>query len=136
MGFLAMTRRRSRGRVATHDSTDPDFFFGDSRRKQNRRKDFQLCGQVRQAIAAALAAELEDPLLSELWVVQVEPAPSVSQLRVWVALAEGSPFAGSPELILARLARVEGVLRGEVAAAIHRKRVPTLSYAVWLPEVG
>lgn len=130
-----MTRRRSRDREVAQDSTDPDIFFGDSRRKQNRRKDFQLCGQVRQAITAALSAELDDPLLSELWVVQVEPAPTASQLRVWVALAEGSPLSASPELILARLARVEGVLRGEVAAAIHRKRVPTLSYAVWLPQV-
>jgi ribosome-binding factor A len=130
-----MTRRRSRGHEATHDSTDPDFFFDDSRRKQNRRKDFQLCGQVRQALTAALCAELDDPLLSELWVVQVEPAPTVSQLQVWVALAQGSPLSASPELILARLTRVEGVLRGEVAAAIHRKRVPTLRYAVWLPKV-
>ena len=131
-----MTRRHSRGQRATHDRTDPDFFFSDSKRKQNHRKDFQLCGQVQRAIATALSAELDDPLLSELWVVQVEPAPTASQLLVWVAAPHDSELTVSPEVILARLARVAGVLRAEVAAAIHRKRVPTLTYAVWQAGVG
>jgi len=46
------------------------------------------------------------------------------------------PDAMVGELILARLARVAGVLRAEVAAAIHRKRVPTLTYAVWHAELA
>jgi ribosome-binding factor A len=125
-----MSSRDSRGPEATHESVDPDVFFEESGRKRGRRKDFQLCAQVQEAIASALAAELEDPLLRELWVVRVEPAPTASQLLVWVALPPGSRERAGAESVLARLSKVEGLLRAEVASAIHRKRVPTLSYAV------
>jgi len=125
-----MSSRNSRGRRASHESVDPDVFFEESARKSSRRKDFQLCAQVQEAIASALAAELEDPLLRELWVVRVEPSPTASQLLVWVALPRGARTLADAETVLARLSKVEGLLRAEVASAIHRKRVPTLRYAV------
>lgn len=129
-----MTRRDPRGRRAAHDGIDPDVFFEESVRKSGRRKDFQLCAQVQEAIASALAAELGDPLLRELWVVRVEPAPTASQLLVWVALPPEARALADAEAVLARLSKVEGMLRAEVAGAIHRKRVPTLSYAVAAEE--
>jgi ribosome-binding factor A len=121
-----MTSRHSRGRDAAHDDTDPDSFFGESRSKQTRRKDRQLCGQVQRAVSSALGANFDDDVLNELWVVKVEPAPTVSRLMIWVAGPEGS----SAELILARLLGVAGALRAEVAATICRKQVPTLSFAI------
>jgi ribosome-binding factor A len=121
-----MTSRYSRGRGAAHEDTDPDSYFSESRSKRTRRKDRQLCGQVQRAISAALYANFEDEVLNELWVVKVEPAPAVSHLMIWVAGPRGS----SPELIMTRLLRVSAALRAEVAAAICRKQVPTLSFAI------
>ncbi len=121
-----MTSRHSRGRDAAHDDTDPDFFFSESTSRQTRRKDRQLCGQVQRAVSSALCANFSDEVLNELWVVKVEPAPTVSRLMIWVAGPRGS----NAELILARLMAVSGALRAEVAAAICRKQVPTLSFAI------
>lgn len=126
-----MGKRDSRRQRTAHDGTDPDIFFGESRRKQSTRKDRQLCGQVQQAIGLALAAELDDELLNELWVVRVEPAPTVSQLLVWVS----GPLGTRADEITQRLYAVAPVLRREVAASISRKRVPTLSFAVCEQEV-
>ena len=126
-----MTSRHSRGRDAAHDDDDDDdmdadSFFSESHGKQIRRKDRQLCGQVQRAVGSALGANFDDEVLNELWVVKVEPAPNVSRLMIWVAGPRGS----SAELILARLLGVSGALRAEVAAAICRKQVPTLSFAI------
>jgi ribosome-binding factor A len=126
-----MTRKHSRGLGderpdAAHDDTDPDSFFGESRSKQSRRKDRQLCGQVQRAVSSALSSSFDDEVLTDLWVVKVEPAPTVSRLMIWVAGPQGS----SAELILARLLGVAGALRAEVAQAICRKQVPTLSFAI------
>ncbi len=126
-----MTRRHSRGRVAAHDGTDPDLFFGRSRNKQSSRKDDQLCSQVRRALGEALAADFGDELLNSLWVVDVLPAPTAARLLVWVA---GPPGADA-QLILERVQRVAGALRTEVGAAIHRKLVPQLQFAVHVGEV-
>ena len=60
-------------------------------------------------------------------VVQVSPAPDASQLLVLVA----SAIAGDrpdPDAVLERLAAVAGRLRGEVAAAITRRRAPKLLF--------
>lgn len=121
-----MPKRPSRGRSAAHDRSDPDLFFGESKRKRDRRKEQQLCAQVQRALGEALGADFEDDVLNTLWVMRVEPAPTVSRLRVWVA---GPPDI-APDVVMARLSRVAGILRAEVAAAIARKRVPYLLYAV------
>jgi ribosome-binding factor A len=119
------TGRRPK-RTVTDTDTDPDLYFTESHRKRTQRKDRQLCGQVQRAIAAALGAEFHDALLQSLWVVKVEPAPTLARLLVWVCGPEDS----SPELIISRLDAVSGALRAEVAASIHRKQVPSLSFAV------
>ena len=133
--------RHSRGRRAAPDGSDPELFFfasetdsdsdsdSYSERRRHRRKDAQLCAQVQRAIDDALACELDDELLAGLWVVRVEPAPDVSLLRVWLARGpDRAPF--DVDDVLARLAAAHGVLRAEVAAAIHRKRVPALTFAL------
>ena len=126
-----MTRRHSRGRGPAHDRTDPDLFFGRSRSKQSSRKDDQLCSQVQQALSEALAADFDDELLNSLWVVDVVPAPTAARLLVWVA----GPPGVEAQLILERLHRASGALRAEVGAAIHRKLVPSLQFAVHAGDV-
>jgi ribosome-binding factor A len=125
-----MGKNPSRGQQAGHDRTDPDSFFGESTRKQDRRKDHQLCSQVQRALSEAFAADFGDEVLNSLWVVRVEPAPSASRLLVWVAAAPDV----HPELVMERLASVSGALRAEVASAITRKRVPHLTFALHLGE--
>lgn len=134
--------RHSRGRRAAPYCSDPELFFSDSDsesrsdRAKHARKDAQLCAQVQRAIEDALASELDDALLADLWVVRVEPAPDLSQLRVWIACSrEHAGDHAAPEQILARLAASSGVLRAEVAAVIHRKRVPGLTFALWREEL-
>ena len=126
-----MTRRHSRGRRAAQDSTDPDLFFGTSRNKQSSRKDDQLCSQVQLALSEALAADFGDELLNSLWVVDVVPAPTAARLLVWVA----APRGVAVQVVLERLQRVSGVLRTEVGAAINRKVVPHLQFAIYVGEV-
>jgi ribosome-binding factor A len=121
-----MTSRDSRGRRHAHDDTDPRTYFRSEDSRKFTRKDRQLCGQVQRALSSALGADFYDEVLQELWVVKVEPAPTASRLLVWVA----GPKGADTELILARLSGVAKALRAEVAQAIHRKQVPTLSFAI------
>src|SRR5262245_40752308 len=121
-----MSKNFRRGPEAAGRDAGMDAFFRKSRRKQIRRKERQLCEQVGRAVNDALCAELDDEVLNSLWVVKVEPAPTTARVLVWVAGPRGS----SAELILNRLATAVGVLRAEVAATIHRKQVPMLSFAL------
>lgn len=126
-----MTSGKSRGRRPAQrdpiDHDDTDTFFGESKhRKSSVRKDRQLCGQVRRALSSALGADFSDDVLQSLWIVDVEPAPTLSRLRVWVA----GPAGSDATLILQRVHAVAGVLRAEVAQAIHRKLVPALCFAI------
>ncbi len=88
-------------------------------------KALRLCGQVARAISLALAGEFDDEVLLSLTVVSVDPAPNASRLLVTVT-AE----SGDPDLILARLNGVRGILRAGVAATVCRKRAPELSFLV------
>jgi ribosome-binding factor A len=91
------------------------------------RKSLQLCGQVAEALHAAVAS-CADPVVQALTVVSVEPAPHTGRLRVVLA----APPDGSvtrPEADAA-LARAGGRMRAEVAAAIHRRYAPELVFDV------
>lgn len=126
-----MKKRFSRGREAAPD--DASVYFGDPGGGPQRadRKERQLCRQVQEAIGEALSA-LEDEVLSEVYVCAVEPAPDASRLAVILR----APASVPPDLAGERLARVSGYLRSEVAAAITRKRTPTLIFEVLPPEEG
>lgn len=94
---------------------------------KNDRKTQQLCRQVYRALAYAIPGDMADPLLQELTLEEVFPAPDASRLLVRL----GSPLpAVQVTRILEQLARVEGYLRAQVAAAITRKRAPELSFHV------
>jgi ribosome-binding factor A len=85
-----------------------------------------LCEQVAQTLAGALT-ESEEDVLRDLLVVEVLPAPDASHLMVTLALAPSAP-ARAPAEVLEHLQRHEPRLRGEVAAAIRRRRTPQLTY--------
>ncbi|HEV7558421.1 MAG TPA: hypothetical protein VGO00_23290, partial [Kofleriaceae bacterium] len=86
----------------------------------------QLCRQVFDAMTYALA-ELDDPLIDELVLESVVPAPSAA--RVLVTFVPTRDDLDS-DAALARLHDVAGELRQEVAAEVNRKRVPELVFRI------
>jgi len=89
-------------------------------------KDLQVCRQVADAVSWFLA-EVDDPVLTELTVVQVVPAPSAA--RVLVTLVPVGADV-DPDDALARLHAVTDDLRAEVAAEVHRRRAPELAFRI------
>lgn len=125
------TRRRMLdycGELQPEDGSDPRRAFAPSpnERKQGR-KARQLCRQVEAALGYVLAGG-GDAVLESLQVVSVTPAPNSSRLlvTVWADAAAD----GSRQEILDRLNRHAGRLRSEAAAAITRRRAPTLVFHV------
>jgi ribosome-binding factor A len=94
------------------------------------RKDLQLCKQVLRALTTA-AGTHPNPRLHDLEFVAVEPAPDASRLRCFVAARAGLPATRAEVLRLLQAAR--GHLTAEVAAAITRKRCPTLLFELAPP---
>jgi ribosome-binding factor A len=93
---------------------------------RRRRKDLQLCRQVLDALTYALA-ELDDPIIDELVLTSVVPAPSAARMQVTLSPArEGI----DRDEALARLHDITPELREEVAAEISRRRVPELIFRI------
>jgi ribosome-binding factor A len=104
--------------------------------KQDRghhgHKDLQVCRQVFDALSYALA-ELDDPVIDELVLVSVTPAPSAARVQVnFVPAHTGVDRSAA----LARLAVIAGQLREEVAAEVSRRRVPELAFHIGYPDVA
>jgi len=97
-------------------------------------KTMRLCRQVEETLSLALAGECGDEVLSDLVVESVVPAPDPSRLLVTVAPGPGAE-PRDPLVVLERLGRAKGFFRSEVAAVLHRKKVPDLAFRL-LPEVG
>src|SRR5262249_35734345 len=91
------------------------------------RKALQLCDQVAQTLGFVLVGECGDDLLRDLVVEAVVPAPNSAHLLVTVAMPADGP---DPARVLEHLQAAMGMLRSEVAAAIHRKKVPLLTFRV------
>jgi ribosome-binding factor A len=116
------------GELHEDDGIDPAEFYRQQSRppRGDARKVQQLCRQVAEALAMALAGNGDD-VLRDLRVVDVRPAPDSTQLLVLVAPAIGSAtFAASD--VLTRLNEAGGWLRSEAARAITRKRAPKLLF--------
>lgn len=100
--------------------------------KQDRKMK-QLCRQVQRTLSLAIGGELADPMLSELWVEDVWPAPDAGRLCVRLRVPQRGASVAE---IHRRLGAVEGFLRAEIARAITRKRAPQLSFElIWGTEV-
>jgi ribosome-binding factor A len=132
----SMSRRKSSrrqlqalcGEVHPDDGVDPrDLFRSPTNRKVTNRKTLQLCSQVADTLNLVLSGECADDVLQSLHVVAVQPAPNASQLLVVVSPSSAA-LDLDPLAVLERLARANGRLRSEVAAAIVRKRAPQLVF--------
>ncbi|MEM9067571.1 MAG: ribosome-binding factor A [Myxococcota bacterium] len=97
------------------------------RRGGSRRKDFQLCAQVREALNLALASSNEE-VLASAWVREVRPAPSIARLLAVVEVDEENTQGAQQALEVAK-----GYLRAEVAQAIHRRHTPDVVFCVVTP---
>lgn len=95
-------------------------------RGRHGHKDRQICRQVADAVAWYLA-DTDDPLLANLLVVQVDPAPSAARVLVTLAAAHG---AIDPVEVMSHLRVVADEVREEVAAEVHRRKAPELSFRV------
>ncbi len=120
-------QRLPTGSLRPQDETGT--LFDSNRSDRNERKTRQLCEQVHEALSFALAS-CRDPLVGECYVEQVEAWPSPRRLRVSVSAEAGA----NAELLLEALHRAGGYLRSEVSSHISRKRTPTLSFVVVVPE--
>ena len=115
--------------LGPEDGLDPRTFFRKPSGKVTNRKALQLCAQVARTLSTVLAGECEDDLLRDLLVESVCPAPDSMHLLVRVCLA-ASARAVDANQVLQHLHRAYGRLRTEIAATIHRKRVPELTFCV------
>jgi ribosome-binding factor A len=131
-----MSRRKSSrrqlqslcGEIHSDDGVDPrDLFRLPTNRKVTNRKTLQLCSQVADTLNLVLSGECADDVLQSLHVVAVKPAPNASQLLVVISTSSAA-LDLDPLVVLDHLARANGRLRSEVAAAIVRKRAPQLVF--------
>jgi ribosome-binding factor A len=127
--------RASCADVGPDDGLDPRTSFREGTARPANRKALQLCREVMRTLSYALAWELGDELLSTLLVEAVVPAPNSSRLLVTV-YQPPSPEAVPPEQVLACLHQYAGRLRASVAAAVHRRRVPELTFRLNMGRVA
>ena len=113
--------------VGPGDGLDPRHDHLQDGQKQPGRKALQLCGQVAETLAGVLA-EQADGVLRDLLVVCVTPAGSGRLL----ATLTPAPSAAERDraVILTHLANAHGLLRNEVARAVHRRKAPDLVFQV------
>ena len=97
------------------------------------RKSRQLCRQVAVTLDEVLA-ECGDPALQGLHVANVEPFPDTSRLLVTVLPVDGQLGVIAPSAVLKHLEPHSGYLRYEVAAAVTRKRAPSLFFRLAEPS--
>jgi ribosome-binding factor A len=118
------------GSIHEDDGVDPREFFktGGQREKENRKAK-QLCRQVAETLGQVLSGEMGDEVLRGLRVASVVPAPDSSRLLVTLCV-ERSPEPFDRTVVERKLAACQGRLRGEVAAAITRRKAPALAFAV------
>ena len=92
----------------------------------HNRKDLQLCRQVFDALTYALA-ELDDPIIDDLVLASVVPAPSAARVQVTLVPSHDDLDA---DAALLRVREVADELREEVAAEVTRKRAPELVFRI------
>jgi len=91
-----------------------------------RHKDLQLCRQVFDALAYALA-ELDDPMIAQLVLASVMPVSGSGCVLVTLVPTRDDVDVDAAQDALRGL---NAALRAEVAAEITRKRVPELMFRI------
>jgi ribosome-binding factor A len=92
---------------------------------KHQRKLQQLCRQAQRVLMYAVPGEMADPLLQDLCVEDVLPAPDDGRLLVRLRTRQSPAQAAE---IMEHLQRLSGYLRAQVAAGITRKRAPELTF--------
>ena len=110
------------------DGIDPRFLPRYGRGKIANRKALQLCRQVERTLGIVLAGACGDDVLRDLLVQSVLPAPDSTRLLVTLTFA--GPDAVTLDEVLTACTEPMGSCAGEVAAAIHRRMVPELTFLV------
>jgi len=106
------------------DGVDPRYFRRE-RQEVDGKKLLRMCSQVARTVAVSLTGECDDPLLNDLQVVEVIPAPDASRLCIKVRSSDESHESS---LVEDRLEKRRGYLRSEVARVLNRKRAPELEF--------
>ncbi len=122
-----MSRKKHPRRRFRH--APPGLSSGSGLGRVENRKALQLCSQVAETLALVLAGECQDDLLRDLLVESVVPFPSASRLLVTLVPAISAGNA-SLEQYLQHLEPFKGLLRGEVASAINRRKAPDLVFRI------
>lgn len=89
----------------------------------------QLCAQVEEAVALALASAA-DPVLRDVRVLGVAPLAGAARVQVMVVPDGPEAIALPFDEVIERLERARGYLRSEVALAINRKKTPDLMFRI------
>jgi len=104
-------------------------FFAESREPGGSRGDDrklkQLARELFRVLSQALA-ELADPRLESALLMEVRPAPDASRFAIQVSAGMHARVVD----VEAALEAARGHLRGELAAALARKRIPDLVFEV------
>jgi ribosome-binding factor A len=111
--------------VGPEDGIDPRFVRGSQEDRHVGRKLLQLCRQVSRTLSEVLA-DCGDESLRDLVVANVSPAAGPGRLLVTLHATSLKDRAVLDE----RLARASGMLRSEVARAVHRRKAPELIFHV------
>ena len=104
------------------DGIDPRFAPRHSHGKISNRKSLQLCRQVERVLSVLLEGEI----LRDLTVQSVMPAPDSSRMLVTFIYHGPQTMADVLTALRGNYAR----LRAGIAASIHRRKTPELSFQV------
>jgi ribosome-binding factor A len=108
----------------TDDGIDPRLVPKRPQGKVSNRKSLQLCRQVERALSVLMEGEI----LRDLTVQSVQPGPDSS--RLLVTFDYHGPESVTSADVLAALHASYVRLRGAIAASIHRRKTPELSFQV------
>ncbi len=133
--------KRTRRQLLAHcdemrddDGIDPrDFFKTDRIHKKELHHLQRLCHQVAETLDQVLSGEIADNRLQCLHIVSVRPAPDASRLLVTLR-ADCKREEFDRDVLDDRLAASKGRLRCEVAAAIMRRKAPSLIFNLIGPD--
>jgi ribosome-binding factor A len=109
------------------DGQDPRYDRPGPEGRPQGRKSMQLCKQVEQTVQQVLLG-CGDEVLRDLEVLSATP---IGGGRLLVSVKRSASAAERDSAtILAHLERARGLLRSEVAGAVHRRKTPDLVFGV------
>ncbi|QEG20707.1 hypothetical protein [Mariniblastus fucicola] len=114
------------GEINEDDGIDPRTYFKSKRNRKENRKTKQLCQQVARTLNLCLN-DCDDSIVQSMFLVGVVPAPDSSCLLIHVE-CDLTDF--DPDTALIAIRNQTARLQFEISRAIHRKRVPNLTFSV------